>query len=54
MLPTIRKIDEMGGALAAIENGFIQTEIQESAYRYQKAIENNQETIVGVNNFQIG
>ena len=51
-LQTIRKIDEMGGALAAIDNGFVQTEIQESAYRFQKAVENNTEIIVGVNNFQ--
>ena len=52
VLQTILKIDEMGGALAAIDNGFVQTEIQESAYRFQKAVENNTETIVGVNNFQ--
>ncbi|MDP2964427.1 MAG: methylmalonyl-CoA mutase family protein [Pelolinea sp.] len=52
-LQTIRKIDEMGGALAAIDNGFVQTEIQESAYRFQKAVENNTEIIVGVNNFQM-
>ena len=52
VLQTIRKIDEMGGALAAIDNGFVQTEIQESAYRFQKAVENNTEIIVGVNNFQ--
>ena len=47
----IRKIDDMGGALAAIDNGFIQSEIQESAYRFQKAVENGSEIIVGVNNF---
>ena len=52
ILQTIQKIDEMGGALAAIDNGFVQTEIQESAYRFQKAVENNTEIIVGVNNFQ--
>lgn len=52
VLQTLQKIDEMGGAQAAIENGFVQTEIQESAYRFQKAIENKTETIVGVNNFQ--
>ena len=52
VLLTIRKIDEMGGALNAIGNGYVQTEIQESAYRYQKAIENELITIVGVNDFQ--
>ncbi len=52
VLQMIRKIDDMGGALAAIDNGFVQSEIQESAYRFQKAIENGSEIIVGVNNFQ--
>jgi len=51
VLQMIRKIDKMGGALAAIDNGFVQSEIQESAYRFQKAVENGSETIVGVNNF---
>jgi methylmalonyl-CoA mutase N-terminal domain/subunit len=49
----IQKIDEMGGALAAIENGYIQVEIQESAYRYQQALEHEQEIVVGVNAFQM-
>jgi len=48
----LKKIEDMGGALAAIENGFIQKEIQESAYRYQKAIEEGREIIVGVNAFE--
>jgi methylmalonyl-CoA mutase N-terminal domain/subunit len=52
VMKTIQKIDEMGGALAAIDNGFVQTEIQESAYRFQKAVENGAEIIVGMNNFQ--
>jgi methylmalonyl-CoA mutase N-terminal domain/subunit len=52
VMKTIQKIDEMGGALAAIDNGFVQTEIQESAYRFQKAVENGTEIIVGMNNFQ--
>ena len=52
ILHMIKKIDEMGGALAAIENGFVQSEIQESAYRFQKAVENNSDVIVGVNNFK--
>ena len=51
VLQVIRKIDGMGGALAAIDNGFIQSEIQESAYRFQKSVENGSEIIVGVNNF---
>ncbi len=49
----IAQVDEMGGALEAIEHGFIQNEIQDSAYRYQKAIESDNEIIVGVNAFQI-
>jgi methylmalonyl-CoA mutase N-terminal domain/subunit len=49
----IRKIDEMGGALASIEKGYMQGEIQESAYRYQMSIEKDEQTIVGVNAFQV-
>ena len=52
VIQMIHKIDGMGGALAAIDNGFIQSEIQESAYRFQKAVENGSEIIVGVNDFQ--
>ncbi len=48
----IRKIDEMGGAVMAIESGFQQREIQEAAYQYQKAIEEKKLIIVGVNEFQ--
>ncbi len=47
------KIDEMGGAVAAIEKGFIQKEIQDSAYRYQREIEKGERIVVGVNRFQI-
>jgi methylmalonyl-CoA mutase N-terminal domain/subunit len=47
----IEKIDAMGGALAAIERGFIQREIQESAYRYQLEIEKGARVVVGVNRF---
>ncbi len=43
----------MGGALAAIESGYIQNEIQEAAYRYQKAVENKEQIVVGVNAFQV-
>ncbi|MCJ7642128.1 MAG: methylmalonyl-CoA mutase family protein [Desulfobacterales bacterium] len=49
----IEKIDAMGGAVKAIESGYIQQEIAESAYRYQKEIETNQRTLVGVNEFQV-
>ncbi|MBP1714461.1 MAG: methylmalonyl-CoA mutase, partial [Deltaproteobacteria bacterium] len=48
----IAKIDQLGGSVAAIERGFIQQEIQESAYRYQRAIETSEQVIVGVNKFQ--
>jgi methylmalonyl-CoA mutase N-terminal domain/subunit len=49
----IEKIDAMGGMLKAIENGFPQREIQEAAYEYQKAVEEQREIVVGVNKFQI-
>ncbi len=48
----IAKIDQIGGSVAAVEKGFIQQEIQESAYRYQKEIESQDRIIVGVNRFQ--
>jgi methylmalonyl-CoA mutase N-terminal domain/subunit len=48
----ISKIDDMGGALAAIESGYLQNEIQEAAYAYQKAIESKRQIVVGVNAFQ--
>jgi methylmalonyl-CoA mutase N-terminal domain/subunit len=47
----IEKIDRLGGALPAIERGFIQSEIQDAAYRYQKAVESKQQIVVGVNDF---
>jgi len=49
----IEKIEAMGGAIKAIESGFIQGEIGESAYQYQKEIENKKRIIVGLNQFQI-
>jgi methylmalonyl-CoA mutase N-terminal domain/subunit len=49
----LQKIDDLGGALAAIERGFIQGEIQEAAYRYQRAVEAKDETVVGVNAYQV-
>jgi methylmalonyl-CoA mutase N-terminal domain/subunit len=47
------QIDRMGGAVAAIEKGFIQKEIQDSAYRYQREIEKNERIVVGLNKFQV-
>ena len=47
----IEKIDAMGGAVSAIEQGFIQDEIARSAYKYQREIENNEKIIIGVNKF---
>jgi methylmalonyl-CoA mutase N-terminal domain/subunit len=47
----IERIDSMGGALTAIEQGFPQREIQESSYRYQKAVEEEKKVVVGVNKF---
>ena len=49
----IRKIDEMGGAAAAIEKGYIQREIQDSAYKYQREIESLERVVVGLNRFQV-
>ena len=46
------KIDAFGGTLHAIESGYIQREIQNSAYEYQKEIERNEAVVVGVNRFQ--
>ena len=49
----IAKIDEMGGAVRAIEQQFYQSQIAESAYNYQMAIERKEKIIVGVNDFQV-
>ena len=48
----IKRIDDMGGTLAAIEAGFIQREIQNAAYEYQKRVEKGLAIVVGVNRFQ--
>ncbi len=48
----IRRIDAMGGALRAIEAGFIQGEIQNAAFEFQKEIEKGSRIVVGVNRFQ--
>jgi methylmalonyl-CoA mutase N-terminal domain/subunit len=49
----IRKIDDMGGAIPAIEKGFFQKEIADSAYRYQREIDEKKRTIVGLNEYSI-
>lgn len=49
----IRKIDEMGGAVKAIEQGYIQKEIADSSYAYQKAVEDGSQVVVGVNKFTV-
>jgi methylmalonyl-CoA mutase, N-terminal domain len=48
----IERIDAMGGTLAAIEKGFIQTEIQSSAYQHQRDVESGKAVVVGVNKFR--
>ena len=52
-LDYFEKIDAMGGMVESIEKGFPQREIQESAYQYQKAVERGEQTIVGVNRYQM-
>ncbi len=47
----IDRIDAMGGALKAIERGYVQQEIQDAAYAYQQAVEKNEQVVVGVNKF---
>ena len=49
----IRKIDDMGGAVEAVEKGFIQREIQDSAYKYQREIEKDERVVVGLNRFRV-
>jgi len=49
----ISKIDDIGGAVIAIEQGYIQKEIQDSAYKWQMEVEKGDRVIVGVNKFQI-
>lgn len=49
----IDKIDSMGGAVAAIEKGYVQKEIVESAYKHQREVENKERIVVGVNEFAV-
>jgi methylmalonyl-CoA mutase N-terminal domain/subunit len=48
----IKKIDAIGGMIAAIEEGYVQTEIQKSAYRFNQELEHNERIVVGVNKYQ--
>ena len=48
----IKKIDSIGGAIEAINNGFIENQISKSAYEHQKMVDSDQKIIVGVNKFQ--
>ena len=48
----LEKIDALGGMLAAIESGYVQKEIQKSAFEYQRAVETKEQIVVGVNEFQ--
>ena len=49
----INKIDAMGGMIKAIEDGFVQMEIQKAAYEFEKQVESGKRTVVGVNEFQV-
>jgi methylmalonyl-CoA mutase N-terminal domain/subunit len=49
----IKRIDDMGGAVAAVEKGYIQREIQDSAYKYQRGIEQGERVVIGLNLFQV-
>jgi methylmalonyl-CoA mutase N-terminal domain/subunit len=50
-LEYIEKIDDLGGALRAIEQGFVQAEVQDAAYAYQQAVERREQVVIGVNEF---
>jgi methylmalonyl-CoA mutase, N-terminal domain len=49
----LKRIDDMGGTLRAIETGYVQNEIQNAAYQWQRAVESGERTVVGVNRFQM-
>ena len=53
VLAYIKRIDDMGGAVKAIEQGFIQQEIQDSAYSWQMDVEKDERVVVGLNKFQV-
>jgi methylmalonyl-CoA mutase, N-terminal domain len=50
-LELIERIDELGGAVAAVEQGFVQDEIEQASFRYQQQVESGERVIVGVNHF---
>jgi methylmalonyl-CoA mutase N-terminal domain/subunit len=50
----IERVDELGGAVAAIEQGFVQDEIEQAAFRWQQEVESGERVIVGVNRFTEG
>jgi methylmalonyl-CoA mutase N-terminal domain/subunit len=52
-LAYIKQIDELGGALSAIERQYVQNEINDAAYQFQQAVERQEEIVVGVNAFQV-
>ncbi|MBI2912898.1 MAG: methylmalonyl-CoA mutase, partial [Chloroflexi bacterium] len=49
----LHRIEDMGGAVTAIESGYVQREIQEASYAYQKAVDEGKKIIVGVNKFRL-
>ena len=51
---TVERIDALGGMLRAIETGYVQREIQKSAYEYQQQVEKNERIVVGINRFRTG
>jgi methylmalonyl-CoA mutase N-terminal domain/subunit len=53
-LELIERVDELGGAVAAIEQGFVQSEIEDAAFRYSQQVESGERVIVGVNRFTDG
>jgi methylmalonyl-CoA mutase N-terminal domain/subunit len=53
-LELIERVDEFGGAVAAVEQGFIQDEIEQAAFRWQQEVEAGERVIVGVNRFREG
>ncbi|MCI5133320.1 MAG: methylmalonyl-CoA mutase, partial [Candidatus Electrothrix sp. EH2] len=52
-LELIERVDEFGGVVACIENGFIAGQIEDAAYQYQQEVESGERLIVGVNKFQV-
>jgi methylmalonyl-CoA mutase, N-terminal domain len=52
-LAYLSRIDELGGAVKAIEEGYVQREIQDAAYEYQKRVESGERVVVGLNKFQV-